>query len=199
MKIYTTSGDTEHYQPLRFDIPKDGDLLTFHKPGEPFGESWTPLPVTLTKIDNRKTKFKVKSRLIADFPEMGIHACYTRRAIDALGENYLRQYGELLPFKSADGVEYFWFNFTNTIDAFDESNSKFDRLESNGNILHVYRHAYFADRIGTNEMFMEKNNRYRLVTDSFKARVEAAGLTGMLFKPLWSDDPVELAKIYEES
>jgi hypothetical protein len=195
MKVFRASGDTESYQPLRLDTPKDGSIFTFHKRGEPFGDSWKPLSVTLTKIDNRKTRFKVKSSLVADFPELGVHACYTRRAIDLLGENYLRQYGELLPFKSTNGEEYFWFNCTNTIKAFDEGNATFEHRNPNGTIEGIERYAFFAKEIGNNDMFLDYVTRQEFVTDNFKARVEATGLTGMLFKQLWSDEADEPKKL----
>ena len=142
--------------------------------------------------------FKVKSRLLADFPELGITPCYTLRAIDVLGENYLRQYGELLPLKSADGIEYFWFNCTTVVDAFDRLNSTYEEYP-NGILGYITKYAFFANKTDDHDMFVDKQTAQSLVTDRFKARVEAAGLTGMLFKPLWSDDPAELAKIYEES
>jgi hypothetical protein len=198
MRIYKISGDTEHYQPLRLPTPNHCDSLLFHKPGETFGASWTPLPVTLTKIDNRKTRFKVKSKLIGDFPELGFQACYTRRAIDLLGESYLRQYGEILPLQSTDGVEYFWFNFTNTIKAFDDKCAVFERRNPNGTIEGIERYAFLAKEIGNNDMFLDYATRQEFVTDRFKARVEAAGLTGMLFKQIWSDEAEKPVKIHAE-
>jgi hypothetical protein len=199
MNIFKICADKDNYMPLVLDIPNDWQAIIFHKPGELFGSNWVAPQATLRKIDGRKTKIKVKQQLIADCPPFGsLDVAYTRRAVDMLGENYLRQYGELLPFKSKDGVEYFWFNFTNTINAFDDKNAIFERRNPNGTIGGIERYAFFAEKIGDNEMFLDFVTRKEFVTDRFKARVEAAGLTGMLFKQIWSDEAEKPAKIHAE-
>jgi hypothetical protein len=199
MKIYRCSYNSDVYRSVLPLHPND--LGIFGPPdgqpiGKAFGSTWKPIDVYVYIHDDKK-KTKSTSQLEADFYSGWGEPMLASRAIDVL-ENIFEQYGELLPLNCSDGKQYAKFWCTKFCSAFDETRSEFERFPS-GIIGHITKYAFLPEQIGDCEMFRDSTIKSFFVTDRLKMRVEAAGLIGISFVELWSDDPAELAKIYEES
>lgn len=126
-------------------------------------------------------------RLRSDFPWLGEHAPILRpRAVSALQET-LAAHGELLPLNAPEPVSL--FNATRIVDALDPSRSQIVRFED-GDILNIERFFFDPVAIGQLEMFrLPMRSSPVFVTEAFVSRIAAAGLEGVAFRLLWSDEP----------
>ncbi len=121
----------------------------------------------------------------SDFPWLGAHAPILREsAITALGP-ILETYGQVLPL---EGAPVWLFNVTRVLPALDEQRSKIVRFDD-GDILAIEEHVFLADEIGGNEIFkLAGRASMTFVTQRFVERVRDAGLRGVCFEMLWSDE-----------
>jgi hypothetical protein len=120
-----------------------------------------------------------------------------KKAMKCVGE-VLQLYGELLPIKvEGETDSAFWFHCTNIINALDEAKSKIQRFDD-GRIMAIDDYTFFADRIGSNEVFYVRGTRQGpFFTEPFKQKIEAQKLTGLEFILLWSDEPAGIAYLNE--
>jgi hypothetical protein len=121
----------------------------------------------------------------SDFPWLGAHAPILREpAVTVLGP-ILETYGQVMPL---EGAPVWLFNVTRVLPALDEQRSKIVRFDD-GDILTIEEHVFLADEIGGTEIFkLPGRASATLVTRRFVDRVRDAGLRGVCFELLWSDE-----------
>ena len=160
------SQDFEH---LRFD-------------GTPRAMAWKPVMMKrLTQTDDG-----ARCEL-GDFPACsGSNMLFVSAAAKALLEPVLREAGELLPLRCADG-DFWALNVTRMIDAFDEDKADVLRSSDGKRILMIHRHAFLTERLGPELFKLATDPRGLIyVTETFVKRVKATSLKGLDFKLVWA-------------
>lgn len=178
MKIYRLDANADRYQCF---IMGTGSLFEFSRQfrGHSIKNTWNPPTIIIDPDSVRSPKGDFPS-LIASVP------IFSRRAVTAL-RDILEENGELLPVTIV-GEEYFVFNATRVVDAFDEENSNFHCYDD-GRIFMIDHHSFFPRKLAGLIMFkIPQFRRDVYVTDTFVERVKTAGLKGFWFPLLWSDD-----------
>ncbi len=161
-------GHKRAYDDLLVD---DGESLDWRP--QSLSKNWIPMPVT-----GPVNPFN-------DYPCLEIaEPVFSRRAIDALGD-MLTKNGELLPLKTDVG-EYCLYIVMTKLDALDSKKSRLCRSRPGTTALDIEYFAFKRERLPGAAIFRvrEHPNIY-LVTDSFKERVEQAGLNGFNFIKVW--------------
>jgi hypothetical protein len=120
----------------------------------------------------------------SDLVMLGMEPAFTRRAVDALGD-LLTDNGQLLPLVSADGEFYLW-NVTRVVDAFDEEKSQVLRFSS-GRIMTVDRWAFKPEAVARQVVFKVPQflRGFTFAMGTFLDRFTEAGLVGISPEPLW--------------
>jgi hypothetical protein len=124
-------------------------------------------------------------RLFNDYPCINLcYPAFSQRAVDLLGDVLVTS-GELLPVRHRLGIYYF-FNCTRLVNIVDLSKSKTNSgLADIGDLVFIEENL-LAGRLKDLDVFTERSLPANLLcTQSFVDRVNAAGLQGFLFIPLW--------------
>ena len=174
-RIHRLSADPDHPW-LTVADPADQERLESLLSGRPMGAEWTPLAM---RIDDAGPEGR--SAELTDFPRVGCPVpVFSRRAADAL-RDLLLPHGELLPLA---GVPCVAFNVTTVLDALDEQRSKLIRHA--GRVMQVRRFELRPEALGAPVFRLASIVRSDpFVTEEFRERVLAAGLTGVTTKPVW--------------
>jgi hypothetical protein len=163
--------------------------------GNPIGDAW--IQVRVVTDDDTKI-FPVGDCPFV--PGFYVVPILSAKAVEAL-RDLLEENGELLPLICDEGT-YYVFNTTTVIDALDEQRSGFTPLQeidpdtfwdSAPDDMRATRFEFFPEKIDNLSIFRIPFGsnyavNYPLVTDRFVQRVEAAGLKGFEFQPLWSSE-----------
>jgi hypothetical protein len=173
--------EREGFRWLTLASEPDMGLLSVIR-GLPAATEWsTPAVATL------EMGFDGESLPISDCPVFTTAAAFSRAAVDALLD-LLVENGEILPLECDEG-DFFVFNVTRELDALDEGASELRRFGRNGRgrVKQIVRHVFIPERL-TASIFRIPQKPLRVyVTQRFVDRVEAAGLTGFRFSPVWPD------------
>lgn len=150
--------------------------------GAPRAPTWKPICVKRVRADKRS------AFMPSDFPWLGAHALIMRRsAVDALRDLFDAD-GELLPLSTTDGIELFVFN-ARVIDAMDRPNSSLELYPGTDRIMRVKQLALLGPALSRAALFrLAHRGSPTYVTSRFVERYEAAGLSGLTFKHVWSSD-----------
>ena len=152
--------------------------------GSSRADSWQPVLVERNVKWNRG-----RYDLPADMASMtaGDGISLRRSAVEAL-RDLLEEHGEILPLATEDGVELFAWNITRVIDALDVERSNISRF-SDGGIMFVNAPAFHEPMVRSVAYFKLPLRCTRIyLGQRFVDRVEAAGLTGLDFEPVWSPE-----------
>ncbi len=151
-----------------------------------FGDAWVP-----QKVTGDVAAFN-------DYPCIGQVPVFSGRAVSVL-RDLLEPCGELLPLISDVG-EYFAFNILAKSEALDVENSEadFDPDAGKETAFSIDRFEFHEDKIGEHAIFrLREFPAYEFVTDTFKQRVDDAGLNGMQFSKVWPLPPGESWEMLE--
>lgn len=125
----------------------------------------------------------------ADSPWLGEHAMVFRpKAAEAL-EAMLTQYGDLIQI-TANGEPAFIYNVTNLLDALDLKASDIARFPDSGDVMHVRRYEFLPTVIRDSDIFKVSGLRSSptFLSERFVREWDAHGLTGLVFRNLWSSN-----------
>jgi len=179
IEIFTALG-TDGCQLCHPDQSDTWNVIRTLVNGERRADAWLPLAVHLVRSDEGK-------RLVpCDAPWLGSHALVLgSRAVAVLHDLLVRD-GELLPLACNDGPLWM-FNPTTRLDALDEGSSKAMRFDD-GRIMYIQRHAFRPERLVDVSAFKLTNLAAgpTFLRSSFVDAWQAAGLTGLDFKKIWS-------------
>ena len=116
---------------------------------------------------------------------LGVEPAFTARAVEAL-QDVLFPDGQILPLRSSDGEFYLW-NVTRMLDAFDEMTSELTRFTGSERIMSVQRWSFKADVVGNATAFKipQLPRAFTFVTDTFVRRVREEGLLGFAPRAVW--------------
>jgi hypothetical protein len=160
------------------------------RPGQSLGGAWVAQDFRHLRPDEEGY---YKPKVVADFFDTNYtslgHIGFRQRVLNLLGDTFGRD-GELLPatYVHNDGIrEQVWiFRPLRQIDAIDYEHTiggrRYGRVFSGAERL-----ALVQERLVEGIFHLSGLSVY--CTDSFKNEVEAAGLTGLYFKPVWSTKP----------
>jgi hypothetical protein len=149
--------------------------------GSPQGNAWKPVPVRRVRADEQHD-FRP-----SDFPWLGSDALVMRRkAVEAL-RDLLDSNGEVLALSTDDGVELFVLN-AQVIDALDEPNSSLLKFPGTNRIMRIRKCAFVVRAVEGVDIFrLPHRASSTYVSGRFVERVLEAGLKGLEFKKVWSD------------
>lgn len=114
------------------------------------------------------------------------------RAMAAIGD-LLRGYGELIPL-DCDEADLTAFVCRRMIDALDLEHSAIDWFADGERIMWIDRYAFRPDRVQGQALFCLTQfpaGGGLFAGEEFKMAVEAAGLRGLAFNPVWSEEDAE--------
>jgi hypothetical protein len=194
MNVYRIYLDLDKFHFLGSDNQKEWERMRFQPQGQPFHESWIPARYSYCSPGDEDYN---PNAIYGDFIGVGHEVGLTAAILQKVGSLFA-PYGELLPLNiNGDLNKVFWFHCINVLDALDESKSRLQRFP-NGRIAMVDEYAFFAERIGDNEIFYAQGTRQGpFFTEPFKQKIEAQKLTGLEFILLWSDEPAGIAYLNE--
>jgi hypothetical protein len=153
--------------------------------GQRCAETWTPLEMYLLKVDDSSGKRFAYS----DCPWFGSHTPILRRpAVEALASLVERD-AELLPLTCPEAELVALHTYT-VLDALDVDQSDIVRFPSSGRVMAIRSYVFRPDALENVVVF--KLPQYlrgcTFVTQPYVDAVERAGLVGVGFKRLWSED-----------
>ncbi len=155
--------------------------LLLENPGIPVGDRWVPQRMYMITQDEGKSFQRV------DMPHYSSDAIIaTSRAREVL-EPVVGNDAEFL--EVTGGREIMWLvNPWRVVDALDEENSDLERFGNSDRIMEVTKYVFHPDVLAGVTYFRLPRLRARIfVTDPVVEAVRAAGLTGTVFRKLWSD------------
>ncbi len=186
MKVFRVIHDANKYQKL---FPKDEriwatDTLDFNC--TPKLPAWKPPAVYVLQPKLKPGNFigLCASAFVAD-----------RTANEALCD-LLEMSAELLPIGD-DSLGQMVVNVTGCFNVLDDANTKWVYGQSTGAKIRIERYAFHAARFTEAPLFkIPETSKVDILTvtglkdpeDEFKHRVESAGLTGLLFEEIWSNE-----------
>lgn len=182
-RVFRLRNDVSRYQYL---LAADADAdVQLYMDCRPRLATWTPPPV-----------FVYQPLLEAgDFYQFGGAApIASPRATEAL-RGFFEEAGELLPLPHA-GTEYTLLNVTECINCLDHERSAW-LLTQDGERVYPTRYVFHPDRFSESALFkIPETHRGEVLVveglrdpeDEFRAVVERAGLKGLRFEELWTED-----------
>ncbi len=184
MKVYRLRNDVNRYQHFLRDDTGD-DVVVLDPDCRPRAGTWSPPPViVLDPFLEEGDFYQFDPGILITSP----------RATDVLrGE--LELAGELLPLPYK-GKEYTVLNVTECIDCLDQEGSKWLRT-SLGEEIYPLEYSFHKHRFTESSLFKipETHKSEILVVeglkdpeDEFRYIVESAGLKGLIFQEIWSDE-----------
>jgi hypothetical protein len=188
MNVYIIERDYD----FQYFLPDTDDIGKLGWPnslGQPFPQGWKVPPFFIREPRLKRGNFVhwLAWILIAD-----------KKATDTLQDMFEKS-GELFKF-DYKGEEFSLFNPLNTLDVLDEENTIWRRHYKTGNKTEVIeKYVFHQHRVSHEEVpiFKIPEKRSELFTiekegkdseNEFKYRVEKAGLTGIKFIEIWSDE-----------
>lgn len=190
MNVYRIKNDIERFQSIYIDDDKwQGDLLslvTFD--AHPRLDKWFAPPVyVLHPKLNRGNFFSLE--LAAGF------VVADGKASQEL-EDMFEMSGELLPIPYEEEMLHV-VNVTECINVLDQEKTKWHVLQNSATKIYIESFAFHASRFTETPLFkIPETCKTEIYTIErcgdpeceFKARVEQAGLTGLIFQKVWSDE-----------
>lgn len=151
--------------------------------GTPVADTWQPARVKRVLVNEGRLTLQ------SDFPWLFSSVLIMRtRALVAL-RDMLEAGGEILPLSTDDGVPLYVLNVTRIIDAMDEERSVFSRFPNGLGIQRVEEYVFHEPRVRDVPFFrLPFPGSPIFVDESFKQRVEGAGLVGLEFSLIWSPE-----------
>ena len=186
MRVYEVFSIVNEYQYFMID----SDYREAHRyllDGTPKLATWEEPPVFIYKPLLKRGNFADMWGLFS--PALDEHA------VDELRE-LLEMSGELLPL-THQGENWSILNVTECVNMLDDERSKWVYGETTGAKIQIAKYVFHASRVTESPLFkIPEMRKTQILTiegfkdpeDEFKYRVEQAGLTGLKFKLLWSDD-----------
>jgi hypothetical protein len=173
--LHTLVDRTKQPEPLK--------QVTRRPIGKPFGSEWDPIDLCDYPIDDEAY---VPNAIAGDFfSSSAVNFGLTQHARD-VAEDWFLEYGQLLPLTyngKYDGKVM--FHCTTVIDALDEKRSN-----------SLWRDfMFFPEKLTGAELFQCPNWAGLFCTDTFKQKIEGAGLIGLDFDLTFSDEPAGIARI----
>jgi|SRR5579872_694815 len=185
MNIYSVRADSNNFWTFISKGPKDVDdnRLSNRENAAIWGETWVPPMICLDKHDTQGQSTHCGDIL------GGINnlLLFSAKACQALND-LIAGRGELLPVMCDEG-EWWCFNVTRALDALDLERSEVLRF-SDGEIMRIAQHVFNAEVVRSESIFKTRQVSFSsiFVTDRFVEAVNAAGLLGFEFKPLWNSE-----------
>ena len=178
MKVFRIQFGINNYQYFLADDANDSVKL-YMRDCQPLADSWVPPKVFVQYPRAKKSDFFQSNSSILIVNE---------KARDALN-SHLAFAGELLPLPYNDEM-YFILNVTECIDALDRERSEIQFGD-------VRRPVFRPDRFTESTLFKVPEDDLRIYVREgesdfdmeFRQAVEAAGLQGLRFVEVWSDEP----------
>ena len=184
VKVFRMRLDINHYQ--YFLTESDSESRRLYMDGIPLGDSWSPPTVYVERPKRPAGDFynPNNSVLIA-----------SPRATEVL-RSHFNFAGELLPLPYKDQI-FTVLNVTQCVDVLDPERSEFATSATPGIRGNLLRPAFHADRFPETSLFkipdnfgleiyvLEGANDFDM---EFREAIESAGLKGLLFEEIWSDD-----------
>lgn len=156
--------------------------LSDYLDGTPRARNWEPAAVELLRKGDRNLKL-----VPVDAPVFSSGSFIVKdRARRAIG-HMLEDFGEFLPLKSPEGT--IWaYNATHVLDALDMQKCEFTRFPS-GLVVDINRYVFKPEVVRGIHAFRIANFRPWKIffSGEFVARWQAAKLTGITFREVWSD------------
>ncbi len=125
----------------------------------------------------------------SDAPWLGSATLVLRAAAVVALRSLLEANGELLPV-DCDEARLFLFHATRVLDVLDEERSEILRFRTSGRVMDVTRYVFRASDLRGVDCF--KIPQFRVsptfVSERFVDAWHAAGLRGLEFEPIWSDE-----------
>jgi hypothetical protein len=178
MKIWDVQGDFRKYAPLiQVDAVKNGIFFSTLPDfdGSKIGDSWTEIKVDFydqeSKPDQSNFNYLTPGVLVCD-----------RIALTALRQDILTEV-EVLPIHTPD-KQLNLLNVTNIIDCLNKEETEKEGSFIGAEIIFGNKLAFDLSKLENVNLFKIPELVYLNVfaTDMFKAKVEAAGLTGLKFE-----------------
>jgi hypothetical protein len=174
MKYYEFISDSDRYDSLR--LPSTGYTALDRFDGHLIANTWQPLDVDWFEIGDPSS----------DFPYLaGLVPVFTDRAWGAL-RPLVEKYVECLPLRnnSPERPSVFAIHVLPILDCLDPASAKLRQFD--GRILSIQHYAFKAKQIAEIPIFRIQGYEFATVfiNELFRARVETAGLRGLVFKPL---------------
>mgnify|MGYP001773483530 CR=1 FL=1 len=184
MKVYRIRNDVNHYQ--YFLTERDADAFKLRMDCVPVADKWDPPPVFIFKPKHKKGDFfQFNSDILITSP----------RATEVL-RTHLEMAGELLPLPY-QGQEFTVLNVTECINCLDYQNTEWMYDEQSGVALWPTKYAFLSNRFTESMLFkIPETSRSEILVveglhepnEEFRAVVQQAGLEGLIFEEIWSDD-----------
>jgi hypothetical protein len=168
------------YELCHPDDTRDWDTANTMTDGSRRKASWRPFAVHLVHLDQGRRLAE------ADAPWFGDHALVLREsAVGAMGD-MLTDSGEPLPLL-CDEAKLWLYNPTVVLDALDEGASTVLRFDD-GRIMYIQKHAFRPEIVrGVSVFKLATVGRSSVFFGpAFVQRWQAARLTGLEFKKVWS-------------
>jgi len=177
--IYTLEADGDRYRSLTFVHELDSDKVTGWNTLNSIQAEWTPIQV---EFFNEEDDDRLPVGDVAGF--LGV--ALTKHAVKELKE-LLRPFGEFLPLRHIDGMEYNVYHVTNTCDCLDAERSQVSRTR-NGIIIDVQRYAFKSEMIDESQPLAFRVPELagdEFVNSAMRDAILETGLTGFKFAKVW--------------
>lgn len=143
---------------------------------------WTPLPMRLITDDEGESLKE------SDFPWLGYHVPVLSDRARRVMEPLVEKDAELLSV-ACKGRSLWLLNVCTIVDALDVGRSEIVRF-SDGEIMDIEKHVFYAERLhGVNVFKLENMRRGSIYLSERVVRaIEAAPLVGYGFRLVWTDE-----------
>ncbi len=113
---------------------------------------------------------------------------FDKEAVNILG-NLINEFGEILPLSFVDG-EFYAINVIEVLDCINYDEAEFDMYEDGSRIMCFNKYAFNESAVKGKHIFkiIDEPRRSPFVSDEFKERVLASGLTGFKFSLVWDSE-----------
>jgi hypothetical protein len=184
MRVYSIENDVSHYQ---YFLPaREDEGLPLRMDCTPKAEVWSPPPVFIYRPTLKGGDFyQFHTDLLITSP----------RATDVL-LTHLEMAGELLPLPH-QGVEYTILNVLECINCLDQEATEWRLAPRTGERISPKKYVFHSDRFSESMLFkIPETRRGEILVveglhdpeEEFRFVVEHAGLKGLLFEELWTDE-----------
>ncbi len=183
MRVYRVNSDVNRYQ---YFLPEhEEDALQLMTDCTPMSTVWSPPPVFVFKPLHEA----------GDFYQFSAGSLITSPRATEVLRTYLEMAGELLPLPFA-GQTYTLLNVTECINCLDHERSEWVCAED-GTCLYPDRYVFHRNRFSESPIFKVPETRGGEILvaeglhdpeDEFRYEVVRAGLKGLIFTELWSDE-----------
>jgi hypothetical protein len=182
-ELISVGGDNPLFEGLSLKNDKDDRLLeTWPTDWRINYKTWVPKSL---KLSWPAPAVVGNVRRFNDFPCLEMTSpAFSRRAVDML-RDLLEPNGELLPLRHKIGT-YFFFNCTRMTNCIDLTESKTMKLDDGGVVSSTEKLVFIDKMLDDLTIFKIRTQLIEIFCiQSFVDRVEAAGLQGFLFIPIW--------------